>query len=117
VVRETRTTAGNQGKEISIFIYMNLTEFKNSLKEKQPPASLSPYLEALWYDAKKDWDKAHTVVQDIEDKTAAWVHAYLHRKEGDIGNADYWYSRAGRKRPAFTLEQEWDSIVSELLLG
>ena len=96
---------------------MNLTEFKNSLKEKQPPASLSPYLEALWYDANKDWDKAHSVVQDIEDKTAAWVHAYLHRKEGDIGNADYWYSRAGRKRPSFTLEQEWDSMVSELLLG
>ena len=96
---------------------MNLTEFKNSLTNGKPPASLSPYLEALWYDAKKDWDKAHTVVQDIEDKTAAWVHAYLHRKEGDIGNADYWYSRAGRKRPAFNLEQEWDAIVSELLLG
>jgi hypothetical protein len=71
----------------------------------------------LWYDANNYFNKAHTVVQDIEDKTAAWVHAYLHRKEGDVGNADYWYSRADRKRPSFTLEQEWDSMVSELLLG
>lgn len=96
---------------------MDLTEFRKSLTGKNPPVSVSPYLEALWYDANNNWEKAHNVVQDLDDKTAAWVHAYLHRKEGDIGNADYWYTRAGRKRPAFSLDQEWDSIVGELLLG
>lgn len=79
---------------------MNFQQFQHTLAASQPP-SLSPYLEALWYDAKGDWEKAHTVVQDINDPTAAWVHAYLHRKEGDIGNADYWYSRAGKKDPLF----------------
>ena len=93
----------------------NVLIFKNSLKEKHPPASLSPYLEAMWYDAKNDWDKAHTVVQDIEDKTAAWVHAYLHRKEGDIWNADYWYNRAGKKRPDLTLNEEWEQIANAFL--
>jgi hypothetical protein len=96
---------------------MDLTEFRKSLTGKNPPPSVSPYLEALWYDANNNWEEAHKVVQDLHDKTAAWVHAYLHRKEGDIGNADYWYTRAERKRPAFSLDQEWDSIVDELLLG
>jgi hypothetical protein len=94
---------------------MNYTEFEKSLAGSQPPANLSPYLEALWYDAKNDWEKAHNVVQDIEDKTAAWVHAYLHRKEGDIGNAEYWYNRAGRKRPSVSLTEEWEQIVKGCL--
>lgn len=94
---------------------MNFDQFLKSLSSSQPPVSLSPYLEALWYDGKGDWEKAHTVVQDIDDRTAAWVHAYLHRKEGDIGNAGYWYNRAGRKRPDSPLSEEWEKIVKELL--
>lgn len=94
---------------------MTLETFKESLLNQSIPPSLSKYLQALWYDAKGDWDKAHQIIQDIDDKTAAWIHAYLHRKEGDIGNADYWYRQAGRKRLAVSLEQEWESIVKELI--
>ena len=75
---------------------MQFSEFEESISGENPPGSLSNYLKALWYDAKGDWEKAHTIIQDIEDKTAAWIHAFLHRKEGDISNADYWYHRAGR---------------------
>jgi hypothetical protein len=94
---------------------MNFEEFQKSLTAQQPPSQLSPYLHALWFDGKNDWEKAHTVIQDINDKTAAWIHAYLHRKEGDTGNADYWYSRAGKKRPGISLPEEWQMIVAALL--
>lgn len=94
---------------------MTFEEFNSSLTGIQPPVSVSQYLKALWHDGKEDWEKAHTVIQDINDKTAAWIHAYLHRKEGDIWNADYWYSRAGRKRPDISLKEEWEKIVKELL--
>ena len=80
-----------------------------------PPANLSAYLQSLWYDAKGDWNRSHEIIQDIEDKTAAWIHAYLHRKEGDIGNADYWYRRADKSRPDNTLKEEWKNIVEALL--
>ena len=79
------------------------------------PNDLNVYLEALWYDAKGDWEKAHHIIQDINDKNAAWIHAYLHRKENDIGNADYWYNRANKKRPSVSLQQEWESLVKEFL--
>jgi hypothetical protein len=69
----------------------------------------------LWFDAKDDWEKAHTLIQDIEDITAAWIHAYLHRKEGDPGNADYWYRRAEKKRPVISIQEEWDDMVKALL--
>ena len=94
---------------------MNFQEFQNSLSNRTPPVELPNYLKALWLDAKNNWGDAHSIIQGTEDKTAAWIHAYLHRKEGDIGNADYWYSRAGKKRPATSLEQEWENIVRELL--
>ena len=94
---------------------MTVQDFKNSLSETKAPASLSVYLQSLWYDGKEDWEQAHTIIQDIPDKTASWIHAYLHRKEGDIWNADYWYSKAGRKRPYVSLQQEWEGIVRELL--
>jgi hypothetical protein len=94
---------------------MNFEEFQKSLTAQQPPSQLSPYLQALWFDGKNDWEKAHDVVQDMHDKTAAWIHAYLHRKEGDTGNADYWYSRAGKKRPGLSLQEEWQMIVAALL--
>ncbi len=95
---------------------MKFDEFKKSLAESIPPEEISPYLRSLWYDGKGDWNKAHHTIQDIDDKTAAHIHAYLHRKEGDIGNADYWYHRAGKKRPEYSLEKEWEEIVKALLI-
>lgn len=94
---------------------MQFEEFKKSLTASSPPANLSSYLQSLWYDAKNDWNKAHGIIQNVEDKTAAWVHAYLHRKEGDIGNADYWYMRADKNRPKVTLNEEWENIAKALL--
>jgi hypothetical protein len=94
---------------------MTIAEFKESLSKQSPPSGISGYLNALWHDAKGNWEKAHQIIQDIEDKNAAWIHAYLHRKEGDIWNADYWYNRAGKKRPDVSLEQEWQSISEEFL--
>ena len=94
---------------------MNLIDFKNSLAANNPPQGTSVYLEALWYDAKGNWQKAHELIQDLPDKNASWIHAYLHRKEGDSWNADYWYNKAGRKRPAASLKDEWEEIVIALL--
>ena len=94
---------------------MDLISFKNSLSGNQPPADLSPYLQALWFDGKNDWEKAHQLAQEIGDREGAWIHAYLHRKEGDPGNARYWYDRAGRSMPAVSLEKEWEDIVRALL--
>ena len=94
---------------------MNLISFKQSLAENNPPQNSSVYLKALRQEGKGNWDKAHHLVQDLEDKNASWIHAYLHRKEGDIGNADYWYRRAGKKRPDVSLENEWEEIVTAML--
>ena len=94
---------------------MNLHDFKETLHGNLPPANLQDHVKALWFDAKGDWEKAHVLIQDINDKNAAWIHAYLHRKEGDISNADYWYSRAGKKRPEISLEKEWEQIAEALL--
>ena len=91
------------------------TDFKQSTAADSPPQDASIYLQALWYDARGDWEKAHTLIQDVEDKDAAWIHAYLHRKEGDNGNADYWYRRAGKNRSLMSLENEWEEIVSALI--
>ncbi|MFM6937266.1 MAG: hypothetical protein ACKOXH_06220 [Aquirufa sp.] len=71
----------------------------------------TPVLASLWYDAQGDWDQAHAQVDHLSGRDAAWVHAYLHRKEGDLWNADYWYARAQKKRPSCTLEAEWESLV------
>lgn len=94
---------------------MTLKEFKNSLNQSTVPAGISPLLQAMWYDGKGDWEASHNIAQDIHSNDGSWIHAYLHRKEGDQGNASYWYSRAGRKLPALSLQQEWENIVSELL--
>ena len=74
------------------------------------PEPYSPCLSALLEDQKGHWDKAHQLIQDLDTPDAAWVHAYLHRKEGDPSNADYWYRRAGRKRPDQSLQEEWNSL-------
>ena len=68
-------------------------------------------LTSLWYDAKGDWEKAHAQVDNLKDIGSAWVHAYLHRKEGDLWNADYWYAKANKTRPNISLEEEWESLV------
>ncbi len=94
---------------------MNLHEFKETLRGNLPPANLEEHLKALWFDGKGDWEKAHVLIQDVNDKNAAWIHAYLYRKEGDISNADYWYRRAGKKRPEISLEKEWEQIAEALL--
>jgi hypothetical protein len=94
---------------------MELNSFKESLSGENPPQSMSVHLKALWYERKGEWDKAHQLIQDINDRDAAWIHAFLHRSEGDISNSDYWYRRAGKKRPAVALEKEWEEIVTELL--
>jgi hypothetical protein len=88
-----------------------LTEFKSSLHDTQPASGLSVQLKSLWYDGKGDWHGAHAQVDQLNDQASAWVHAYLHRKEGDIWNADYWYNRAKRQRPASTLDEEWEQLV------
>jgi len=93
----------------------NIAAFKDSLLQLSPPEELSVYLQSLWLDAKGDWNAAHHLVDSLEDKTACRVHAYLHRKEGDIWNADYWYRKAGTKRPSVSLDEEWEMLVKELL--
>ena len=91
------------------------TEFKASLKAAEPNNGLSAQLKSLWYDAKGDLDLAHRQVDQLGDRESAWVHAYLHRKEGDTGNADYWYRTAGKVRPDITLAQEWETLVLHFL--
>ena len=94
---------------------MNLQGLKESLSSAQPPVNVSAHIKALWYDANGNWDEAHKLIQDINDANASWIHAYLHRKEGDISNADYWYSKAGKTRPSVSLDMEWEQIADELL--
>ena len=91
------------------------TTFTASLDAEAPPPNLSPALQALWHDAQGDWDAAHTLAQEQNDRHGAWVHAYLHRKEGDLANADYWYRRAGKSRPETSLADEWATIARTLL--
>ena len=94
---------------------MNSTEFRQSLAATEPPSGLSLPLCALWWEAKGDWKKAHEAAQADEGKSGAWVHAYLHRVEGDLSNAGYWYKRAERPQATDTLKDEWERLVSTLL--
>ena len=94
---------------------MTFDEFHTSLAAAQPPAGLTPALAGLWWDAKGDWKRAHEVAQEDEGPEASWVHAYLHRKEGDRENAVYWYRRAGKPDCREALDAEWRCIVSDLL--
>lgn len=86
--------------------------FISSLSLDEPPAGLSIYEKALWFAGKGDWEKAHNLIQDVDDKQAARIHAYLHRKEGDLSNARYWYARAETHMPELSLEEEWESLVA-----
>jgi len=94
---------------------MTLDDFRQSLTATDPPAGLSHALAGLWWDAKGDWNRAHESAQQDEGSEGSWVHAYLHRKEGDQGNAAYWYSRAGKPVCGEPLDAEWVNIVRMLL--
>ena len=93
---------------------MTLEEFQATVSSTTPPA-VAPLLIALWHDARGDWDAAHHVAQDIDDESGAWIHAYLHRKEGDLGNAAYWYRRAGKPVATDSLDAEWARLAAALL--
>jgi hypothetical protein len=94
---------------------MSLEEFKKTFDHNEPPAGISPMLKALWFDAKDDWEKAHDVAQDILSIDGSWIHAYLHRKEGDQPNASYWYSRAHKPTPNYSLQEEWLQLAEHFL--
>lgn len=96
---------------------MNLKEFQASLGQKEPVEGMPPLLQALWWEGHGDWARGHGIAQDEQGADAAWVHAHLHRKEGDAWNAGYWYRQAGRPASNQPLEQEWQAIVSELLVN
>ena len=94
---------------------MTLDDFTQSLAEPRLPAGLTPALQAMWHDGKGDWNRAHEVAQEISDPDGAWVHAYLHRKEGDATTAAYWYRRAQQPVCRDSLDREWQAIVSAFL--
>lgn len=96
---------------------MKFEAFKTSLQSQEPPQGITASLAALWYAGKGDWEQAHNIAQDIPTKEGSWVHAYLHRVEGDEWNANYWYNRAGRSNPGGKTEAEWQHIVASLLGG
>ncbi|HKO91815.1 MAG TPA: hypothetical protein VJU61_11710 [Polyangiaceae bacterium] len=94
---------------------MDFSLFNASLSSAAPPAGLRPLLRALWLDAKGDFDGAHAIAQDTHDEDGARVHAYLHRKEGDLSNAGYWYRRAGCEIFQGSLPSEWETLVQRFL--
>jgi hypothetical protein len=94
---------------------MELQRFRATLDQPEPPGGLSPLLRALWHAARSEWDAAHRIAQDDGSAEGAWVHAYLHRVEGDEGNAGYWYRRAGKPHCQDSLDAEWAEIARVLL--
>ena len=94
-----------------------MADFKASLVNTAPAEGLAPPLAALWWAAKGDWDAAHKIVMNEDSKDAAWVHAYLHRVEGDLSNAGYWYRRADKPVAKDALDAEWQRIVDVLEKG
>jgi hypothetical protein len=104
------------GKNLTVAVMiMDFDKFLTSIDDEKPSLLLSETLTSLWWDKKGDWNTAHSIAQKILTVQGSAVHAYLHREEGVLWNADYWYSRAGRKRPSITLEEEWKSLVKEML--
>jgi hypothetical protein len=94
---------------------MTFETFKSTLADPEPPGGLSPVVQALWHEAKGDWLEAHRLAQSQDDADGAWVHAYLHRVEGDLANAGYWYRRAGKPASQAPLSDEWATIAKALL--
>jgi hypothetical protein len=96
---------------------MTLEQFRETLLRDEPPGDFSPALAGLWWDAKGSWKRAHESAQRDGSPAGSWVHAYLHRKEGDLSNAGYWYRRAQKPASQCTLEHEWVEITESLLKG
>lgn len=94
---------------------MTLQEFKASLANETPPKNVNAVLQSLWHDGKGDWEAAHNIAQDLHSNDGSWIHAYLHRKEGDTGNAGYWYRRANKPFPRENLQGEWETLVEHFL--
>jgi len=94
---------------------MTFDEYFASIKNEQPSSEFSETLTSLWWDQKGDWNRAHSIAQEIPTTLGSAVHAYLHREEGVLWNADYWYSHADRIRPDISLEEEWKQLVEEML--
>jgi hypothetical protein len=94
---------------------MRFEEFQASLKGASPPETLSGLAQAMWWDGKGDWTRAHEMAQGAETPEAAWVHAYLHRKEGNAENAIYWYQQAGKPHSQLSFDAEWAEISRALL--
>jgi hypothetical protein len=94
---------------------LDLDSFTESLKDQTPPRGVAAPLQALWWAEKGDWERAHKIVMDDESKEGARVHAYLHRAEGDLANARYWYRRAGQEACESALEAEWADLVKDFL--
>jgi hypothetical protein len=101
----------------AVKMMVSMADFKASLSDTAPAPEFKAPLAALWWAAKGEWDEAHKIVQDEDDADSAWVHAYLHRVEGDLGNAGYWYRRAGKPVASGSLETEWQQMVSALLVS
>ena len=93
---------------------MQLEDFIKSIKEESPPEGLTEPLQAMWHARKGNWDKAHNSAQSISTELGSWIHAYLHRVEGDLSNADYWYKRAGKPQFQGSTEAEADEIVNSI---
>jgi hypothetical protein len=96
---------------------MDIATFRASIAQAEPPAGLSLALQTLWWEAKGDWKRAHECAQEDRASTGSIVHAYLHRVEGDLSNAGYWYKRAGRPPATGTVADEWAALTAELLPG
>ena len=96
---------------------MTLSDFKSTLLREEPPAGLMPALLALWWARKGNWETAHRIVMDATDRHSAWVHAYLHRVEGDLANAGYWYRQAKRTVATGATVAEWEIIAAKLIQG
>lgn len=94
---------------------MKIEEFQKSVDEKQKPEGLSKLLESLWEERVGDWAAAHKITQDVKTQVGALVHAYLHRREGDESNANYWYDRAKSSMPSFDMDKEWLGLVEKFL--
>jgi hypothetical protein len=94
---------------------MEWTDFINSFGEDSAPVTASRFLQILWWEKKGDWVRAHDMLQDAEDPASCHLHAYLHRREGDLWNADYWYRKAGEKQPQLSLDEEWRQLAVKFL--
>jgi hypothetical protein len=92
---------------------MDLEHFRSTLSKPTPPDGIDPRLLVLWLDADGQWDRAHDLAQELPDPDGAWLHAYLHRVEGDLANAGYWYRRAGKPVSSATLEGEWEELARQ----